>query len=91
MLGVYGDQISGLYHTQKSSYVWPCTWIWKGYKTLFRRSGHIFCPFYFNMSECKNAAVLGIVHAEKSCSLISSVTFLNVNFYIETISVPQSL
>ena len=42
MLRVQGDQISDLYGTHKSRYGLPSTCNWKGYKTPFRRSGHIF-------------------------------------------------
>ena len=42
MLRVYGDQISGWYHTHMSHNGWSSTRDWKGYKTPFRRSGHIY-------------------------------------------------
>ena len=41
MLRVYDDQISGWYRTHMSHNGWSSTCDWKGYKTPFRRSGHI--------------------------------------------------
>ena len=41
MLRVYGDQISGWYLTHMSHNGRLNAYNWKGYKTPFRRSGHI--------------------------------------------------
>ena len=41
MLGVYDDQISGWYHAHKSIYELSNIYSLKGYKTPFRRPGHV--------------------------------------------------
>ena len=55
MLGVLSDQISGWYHTHKSSYGLPSTCNWKGYKT---RSGHNSSLF---------ACIMPVAYATNPC------------------------
>ena len=52
ILRVYGDQISGWYHTQMSHNGRSNMYNWKGYKTPFRRSGHKYKGADVLTAEC---------------------------------------
>ena len=67
MVRVWGDQISGWYHTHMSRNGRSNTFNWKGYKTPFCRSGHILTVHYYCVAEHMHPCMCQWVSACMCC------------------------